>query len=69
MYLKKGKKSIGHLRSAAENMGEGSFPFRAVVKGGGTFLLLDCKAKAEAGCRFWVMDTFVEKHRALEASL
>lgn len=51
--FKEKEKNKGHLGSAAENTGEGSFPFRAGVVGGGIFLPFDCKAKAEAGCRFF----------------
>lgn len=47
------QESKRHLGSAAVNMGEGTFPFRAGVVGGGIFLPFDCKAKAGAGCRIF----------------
>lgn len=46
--FKKKEKRKGHLGSTEENIGEGSFAFRAGVVGGGIFLPFDCKAKAGA---------------------
>lgn len=51
--FKEKQESKRHLGSVAVNMGEGTFPFRAGVIGGGIFLPFDCKAKAEAGCRIF----------------